>query len=66
MAIDALKAAKIRLMANACMTRYDRGEGSIEEFVSSYNMQPDNETLVLAQIVSKRPNIPLAGEPKAE
>lgn len=57
MTIESLTAAKIRLMANACITRYDREEGPIEDILSSYNMQPDNENLVKTQIIEKRPDI---------
>lgn len=60
MTMDSLTAAKIRLMANACITRYDREEGSIEDIISSYNMQADNQILVRAQIMEKRSDIPFA------
>ncbi|NUU61280.1 hypothetical protein [Paenibacillus agri] len=57
MSTDSLAAAKIRLMANACITRFDRGERPIEDVIHSYNMQVDNEQLVREQIVEKRPDI---------
>lgn len=57
MTMDSLTAAKIRLMANACITRYDREEGPIEDIIASYNMQADNEILVKAQIMEKRSDI---------
>ncbi|AIQ26190.1 hypothetical protein NSQ90_26905 [Paenibacillus sp. FSL H7-0737] len=60
MTMDSLTAAKIRLMANACMTRYDREEGPIEDIISSYNMQADNQILVRAQIMEKRSDIHFA------
>lgn len=60
MTMDTLTAAKIRLMANACITRYDRGEGTIDDIISSYNMQPDHEILVKAQITEKRPDLSFA------
>jgi hypothetical protein len=55
--MDSLTAAKIRLMANACITRYDREEGPIEGIIASYNMQSDNEILVKDQIIEKRSEI---------
>jgi hypothetical protein len=58
--MNSLTAAKIRLMANACITRYDREEGPIEGIFASYNMQPDNEILVKDQIIDKRSDIPFA------
>ncbi|WP_339798830.1 hypothetical protein MKY19_27080 [Paenibacillus sp. FSL R5-0744] len=60
MTMDSLTAAKIRLMTNACITRYDRKEGPIEDIISSYNMQPDNEILVKDQIIQKRSDIHFA------
>lgn len=60
MTMNSLTAAKIRLMANACITRFDREEGPIEGIIASYNMQPDNEILVKAQIIEKRSDIPFA------
>jgi hypothetical protein len=58
MAVDSLTAAKIRLMANACITRFDRGERPIEDVIASYSMQADNEKLVREQIMERRPDIP--------
>jgi hypothetical protein len=60
MTMDSLTAAKIRLMANACITRYDREEGRIEDIIASYNMQPDNVILVRVQIIEKRSDIHFA------
>lgn len=60
MTMDSLTAAKIRLMANACITRYDREEGPIEDIIASYNMRVDNDILVKAQIIEKRSDIPFA------
>lgn len=57
MTMNSLTAAKIRLMANACITRYDREKGPIEDIISSYNMQLENEILVKVQIIEKRSDI---------
>lgn len=48
---------KIRIIANACLTRYDAGEGEIETIVDSYNMSTEDRTLVLAEIYAKRPDL---------
>jgi hypothetical protein len=48
---------KIRIIANACITRYDTGEREITDIVASYNMASDDQNLVLAEIYAKRPNI---------
>jgi len=41
---------KIRIIANACITRYDNGEREITDIVDSYNMAADDRELVLAEI----------------
>jgi hypothetical protein len=64
--MNSLTAAKIRLMANACITRYDREEGPIEGIIASYNMQSDNEILVKDQIIEKRSDIPFAEHTSSE
>ena len=48
---------KIRILANACVTRYERGEKDIVEVVKSYNMGEENEVLVYAYIFVIRPDI---------
>lgn len=53
----AMAAYKIRIIANACITRYDAGEGTIIAIVDSYNLASDDRDLVLAQIIAKRPDI---------
>ncbi|TMV49348.1 hypothetical protein FE783_12595 [Paenibacillus mesophilus] len=51
---------KIRIIANACITRYDMGEREITDIVNSYNMATDDRNLVLAEIYAKRPDIETA------
>lgn len=53
----AMAAYKIRIIANACLTRYDSGEGQIETIVDSYNLTVEDRDLVLAQIYAKRPEL---------
>lgn len=53
----AMAAYKIRIIANACLTRYDAGDGEIEGIVDSYNLSTEDRQLVLAQVYSKRPEI---------
>ncbi|MCQ4363024.1 hypothetical protein KQR54_18165 [Mycobacterium gordonae] len=48
---------KIRIIANACITRYNGGERAITDIVTSYNMAQDDADLVLAEIYAKRPDI---------
>lgn len=48
---------KVRIIANACITRYDRGEGDIVAVVDSYSLSEENKNLVLAQIYAYRPDI---------
>lgn len=53
----ALALYKIRIIANACMTRYDRGERSMNDIINGYNMEKDDKELVIAEIVAKRPKL---------
>lgn len=53
----ALKDYQVRVVANACITRYERGEGTITEVVNSYNMNPTDRELVVAEIMVKRPDL---------
>ncbi|MEI7027167.1 hypothetical protein [Paenibacillus sp. y28] len=53
----AMSMPKVRIIANACITRYDSGERSIEDIVGSYNMASVDQELVLAQIYAKRPEL---------
>lgn len=48
---------KIRIIARACITRYDTGEGSIAEIVASYKLAPEDTEAVLAYIYAERPDI---------
>lgn len=53
---------RVRILANACITRYDRGEGTIDEILASYNLVSSDATLVKACIMAKRPDIIFAEE----
>jgi len=48
---------KVRVFANACITRYTRGETDIQEVLNSYNLSEENANLIKAEIMSKRPDI---------
>lgn len=48
---------KIRIIGNACLTRYDGGETPIDEVVSGYNLADVDESLVWAHIYSRRPEL---------
>jgi hypothetical protein len=52
-----LSTLKVRVIANACITRYDRGEGTMTEIVDSYNLSAEDANLVKAEIIAKRPDI---------
>lgn len=52
-----MPAYKIRIIANACITRYNDGDGDIVTIVDSYNMATDDRSLVLAEIYTKRPDL---------
>ncbi|MFC3800014.1 hypothetical protein [Cohnella sp. GCM10012308] len=48
---------KVRIIANACITRYDGGERNLLDIVNSYNLSTDDATLVKTEIATKRPDI---------
>lgn len=48
---------KIRIVANACITRYERGERTMNNIVSSYNLVEEDKLLVVAEIAAKRTDI---------
>lgn len=48
---------KIRIIANACVTRYDGGEREMIDIINSYNLMTDDSNLVKAEIAAKRPDI---------
>lgn len=53
----ALTPIQVRIVARACIARYDRGEGTIIEIVDSYNMQPDDREAVLEEVYRLRPDL---------
>lgn len=55
----ALAAYKVRIMANACITRYESGEREMVDIVASYNLLEVDSNLVKAEIIAKRPEISL-------
>ncbi|WP_127491314.1 MULTISPECIES: hypothetical protein [Paenibacillus] len=48
---------KIRVIANACITRYERGENDMNEIINSYNLDSVDQGAVLAYVYAKRPDI---------
>ncbi|WP_079914722.1 hypothetical protein [Paenibacillus sp. 32352] len=59
----AMAMEKIRIIANACLIRYDAGEGSIIQIVDSYKMSIEDSDLVAEQIHTKRPEIQVTRSP---
>lgn len=52
-----LKDFQVRVVANACITRVNDGEGTIDQVVSNYPMQPDDREKVLAHVYVIRPDL---------
>lgn len=55
-----LKDYQVRVIANACITLYNRAEGEGKDMikiVDGYNFTNENKNLVLAQIYAYRPDI---------
>lgn len=55
---------KVRILANACITRYDRGETDIVAVVDTYNLTQEDKDLVFARIYSLRPDIEVTVQPQ--
>lgn len=52
-----MKDFQIRVIARACITRYDNNEGDIKDIVASYNLAEENAVRVEAYIYSQRSDI---------
>lgn len=52
-----MAAYKIRIFANACITRYDAGEGDISTIITSYGLTEADAQAVTAEVYLKRPDI---------
>lgn len=48
---------KIRIIANACLIRYDAGEGEIADIVASYQFEEADRNIVMAEIKARRPEL---------
>ncbi|MFB7813705.1 hypothetical protein ACWGPW_06155 [Paenibacillus chitinolyticus] len=48
---------KIRIIANACITRFNNGEGEIKYIVDSYNLAAEDKERVLTYVYFKHPEI---------
>ncbi len=57
--------SQIRVIANACITRFSNGENGIKDIVDSYGMSQEDSGLVLAEIYASRPDIPLEDQASA-
>lgn len=53
----ALAPYKIRTIGNACITRYDSGERTLDDIVDYYNLAPEDEQAVYTHIYDKRPDL---------
>ncbi len=48
----------VRIVANACIARYDAGEGDIHTILNSYSrLTEEDKVLILARIAEIRPDI---------
>lgn len=52
-----LKDFQVRVVANACITRLNEGEGTIDQVVSSYPMDTSDKEKVLAHVYVLRPDL---------
>ncbi|SUA96658.1 Uncharacterised protein [Paenibacillus thiaminolyticus] len=52
-----LKDFQIRVLARACVTRYNLGEGDMDTIISSYHLTAPDSERVIAYVYSQRPDI---------
>jgi hypothetical protein len=52
-----LKDFQVRVVANACITRVNEGESTIDQVVSNYPMQADDREKVMAHVYVIRPDL---------
>ncbi|MEC0233079.1 hypothetical protein P4H71_01745 [Paenibacillus kribbensis] len=55
----ALTEAQLRICANACITRYDRGESDIATIIGSYALDEMQRKQVMKMIISNRSDLML-------
>ncbi|WP_036644653.1 hypothetical protein [Paenibacillus sp. oral taxon 786] len=55
--MDALLAAKMRIISRACVTRFAEGKLTMNEIVSYYNLSNENAEYVKAEIIKILPDI---------
>lgn len=48
---------KVRVIANACITRYTRGETDIQTVLDSYKLSEENANLIKVEVMSMRQDI---------
>ncbi|MGO4347522.1 hypothetical protein AB4Z45_18705 [Paenibacillus sp. MCAF9] len=53
----AMSSYKIRIIANACITRYDSAEGTMIDIITNYNLAKEDRVLVISEVIAKLPNI---------
>jgi len=51
---------KIRITAQACLIRLDRGEGSLDDIIDSYQLSQEHRMLVFDAIAILRPSMKLS------
>lgn len=56
-----MAAYKVRIIARAVAIRYSGGETDVTAILDSYNLSEEDRTLVLAQITTSNPDIPVEG-----
>ena len=52
-----MEAYKVRVVANACLTRWKRGERSMNDILDGYNMTDSDKAKVVAEITAKNPTL---------
>lgn len=48
---------QIRVLAGACIAKYDKGERSMNDIIVYYDQTPENNELIKAEILVRRPDM---------
>lgn len=56
---------QIRVVSNACITRVNHGEGTLDQVISSYPIQTDDQEKVLRYAYEQNPGLASGVQKKA-
>ncbi|MFM9276466.1 hypothetical protein [Paenibacillus jiagnxiensis] len=60
--MSVLTEEQLRICAQACISRYDKGEQNLSDIISTYALNQKDATVVLTEVYAKRPELRSVGE----